>query len=110
MSDPVKIVFVGVTGESLGQHCYIAFTDRVGSAGYIGGTIYDQLLKHPQANRFEVLAYTRSDQKAKQLQAVGVKAISGPLSVLEQAIANASVVFNAVRRGLRVPEGNRQLT
>ena len=59
--------------------------------------MYDRLLKLPQASRFEVTNYVRSEEKAKKCEAAGLKAISGPLSVLTEAVANSSVIFNVVR-------------
>lgn len=65
-------------------------------SGYIGGTILDGLLKHPKAAQFEIISFVRSEEKAKSFQAAGLKAISGSLSVLEDAVANAAVIFNTV--------------
>lgn len=66
-------------------------------SGYLGGTILDGLLKHPKAAQFEITSFVRSEEKAKNLEAIGLKAITGSLSALEDAVANATVVFNIVR-------------
>ncbi|TCD60872.1 hypothetical protein EIP91_009378 [Steccherinum ochraceum] len=77
MSNPVKILVIGATG-------------------YLGGIIVDRLLTHPQASRFAITAFARSDEKAKKIEAagLGLKATSGDLSALTEATAKSDVVFN----------------
>ncbi|THH28631.1 hypothetical protein EUX98_g5553 [Antrodiella citrinella] len=68
----------------------------LGATGYIGGSVLDSLLDHPKVSQLEITAFVHSEEKAKKLNAasLGVKAISGPLSTLEEACANVDVVFN----------------
>ncbi|TCD67969.1 hypothetical protein EIP91_011770 [Steccherinum ochraceum] len=82
MSNTVKILFIGATG-------------------YIGGPIVDRLLSHPQGSRFEITAFARSDEKAKKIEAagVGLKATSGDLSALTEAVAKSDVVINTATSG-----------
>ncbi|TCD61922.1 hypothetical protein EIP91_007714 [Steccherinum ochraceum] len=69
----------------------------LGGTGYIGGVVVDGLLKHPQSSRFELIAFVRSEEKAKQIEGAGLgnlKAVSGSLTTLEDVVADAAVVFN----------------
>ena len=69
--------------------------------GYIGGTVLHKLLKHSNAKSFEISAFVRSPEKAKQLEEqFGVRAIVGSykdLPLLEQHVEKARVVYNCVR-------------
>ncbi|TCD67483.1 hypothetical protein EIP91_012344 [Steccherinum ochraceum] len=65
----------------------------LGATGYLGGTIVDRLLAHPQVSRFKITAFARSSEKAKKIEAagIGLKATSGSLT---EAAAKSDVVFN----------------
>ncbi|THH30481.1 hypothetical protein EUX98_g3696 [Antrodiella citrinella] len=77
MSSNIRIVFLGLTG-------------------YLGGTLLEALLTHPNASQFDITAFVRSEEKASDINntALGVKAISGTFSKLEEAVSIADVVFN----------------
>lgn len=69
--------------------------------GYIGGSILQRLLAHPNKQNFEITALVRSADKAKRLESeFGVKTVMGSLQDLDklEALAeNAHVVIQAVR-------------
>ncbi|TCD67322.1 hypothetical protein EIP91_000243 [Steccherinum ochraceum] len=66
----------------------------LGGAGYIGGTVLDAILKHPKVSEFTITAYIRSAETAEKLKALGVNAVSGPSSIVEDLAANSNVVIN----------------
>ncbi|PCH43206.1 NAD(P)-binding protein [Wolfiporia cocos MD-104 SS10] len=86
-----------------------------GATGYIGGAVLARLLEHPSADTFEITVLTRSAEKAKKLEAFGVKPVVGTYAQLDrlEALAEQShVVFScaesdnkpaieAILRGLR---------
>ncbi|EIW52407.1 NAD-P-binding protein [Trametes versicolor FP-101664 SS1] len=87
-----------------------------GATGYIGGSILQRLLAHPNKQNFEITALVRSADKAKRLESeFGVKTVIGSLQDLDklEALAeNAHVVIqaadcddvnatNAILRGLK---------
>ncbi|KAF8904777.1 hypothetical protein CPB84DRAFT_1895995 [Gymnopilus junonius] len=66
--------------------------------GYIGGSVLSRLLKHPDADSFEITALVRSAEKAEKLKTLGVKTLPGSytdedLSVIKNAAAESDVVF-----------------
>ena len=67
-------------------------------SGYIGGSVLDTLLKSPRASQFEIISYLRSEEKAQKVAALGLKTISGGLHELQDAVAQADVIFNCVRQ------------
>lgn len=67
--------------------------------GYIGGSILERLLLHPNARSFEITALVRSKDKADKLKKLGVTPVVGSFnnaSLLEDLAAAADVVFDAV--------------
>jgi len=66
----------------------------LGATGYIGGTVLDALLKHPKAAQFDITAYIRSEEKAQKVRALGLKAFSGNLTVVEDAASQSEIIFN----------------
>ncbi|KAH8094662.1 hypothetical protein BXZ70DRAFT_1009955 [Cristinia sonorae] len=44
----------------------------IGATGYIGGSVFDEVLKHPQVSQFDITVYIRSEAKAKKLAALGL--------------------------------------
>jgi len=66
----------------------------LGATGYIGGTVLDAVLKHPNAAQFDITAYVRSEEKAQKVRALGLKAISGTLTAVEEAASQSEVIFN----------------
>lgn len=67
--------------------------------GYIGGSILERLLVHPNAQSFEITALVRSKDKADKLKKLGVTPVVGSYSdtsLLEDLAAGADVVFDAV--------------
>lgn len=69
------------------------------NSGYIGGAVLDALLSSPKASEIDVTAYVRAEEKAKKIAALGLKTVSGSLPELEEAVANADIVFNCVLLG-----------
>ncbi|KAI0661779.1 NAD-P-binding protein [Cubamyces menziesii] len=69
-----------------------------GATGYIGGSVLQRLLAHPNANNFEITALVRSAKKAKILESKsGVKTVLGSLQdseKLTQLVASAHVTIN----------------
>ncbi|KAI0368821.1 NAD-P-binding protein [Pilatotrama ljubarskyi] len=56
-----------------------------GATGYIGGSILQLLLDHPNHERFEITALVRDTEKAKKLEAsFGVKTVLGSLQDLDK--------------------------
>ncbi|EPQ52468.1 NAD P-binding protein [Gloeophyllum trabeum ATCC 11539] len=67
-----------------------------GSTGYIGGTVLQRLLAHPERESFNISVLVRNAEKAKLLENFGVTTVVGShsdLEKLEQAAASADVVF-----------------
>ncbi|KAK7692428.1 hypothetical protein QCA50_004053 [Cerrena zonata] len=68
-----------------------------GATGYIGGTVLHRLLQHPSAKTFDISALVRSQEKAKKLEAFGVKAVVGSLDdydLVEELTSQAHVIFD----------------
>lgn len=61
----------------------------------------DALLKHPNVSQFDIITYVRTEETAKKVQAAGVNAFSGSMTVLEDVVSKSDVVFNLV--GHHVP-------
>lgn len=77
MSDKVNILFTGATG-------------------YIGGSVLERLLDHPDSARFQITAIVRSAEKAEKLKKLGVDVVVGSHSDADNvrdAAAKADVVF-----------------
>ncbi|KAH9856648.1 NAD-P-binding protein [Lenzites betulinus] len=87
-----------------------------GATGYIGGSILQRLLAHPNAKNFEISTLVRNADKAKKLESeFGVKVVVGSLADLDKLTSlaeNAHVVFqvadcddlnaiNAILKGLK---------
>jgi uncharacterized protein YbjT (DUF2867 family) len=72
----------------------------LGLAGYIGGSVLDRLLVHPDRVRFNLTLILRSRDKARKLEEqFGLKTIIGSLDdtqLLEDTAADADVVINTV--------------
>ncbi|KAH8094661.1 hypothetical protein BXZ70DRAFT_352304 [Cristinia sonorae] len=84
-------------------HCLVSQMSNVphkifllGATGYLGGTFLDALLKHPNAAQFDITAYIRSEEKAKQVEALGlgVKVVTGGLDVVEDGASRPTIIFN----------------
>jgi uncharacterized protein YbjT (DUF2867 family) len=72
---------------------------RVGSAGYIGGSVLTRILSHPLSDTFQTTALVRSETKAKQFRTLGVKAVVGShsdLPLLRQLAGEADIVIACV--------------
>lgn len=70
-----------------------------GATGYIGGSVLDRLLRHKDANNFEITAIIRNAQKAEGFKQYGVNTVVGSFSdvqLLEDLTAAADVVFDTV--------------
>uniref|UniRef100_A0A8H8CEH7 NmrA-like domain-containing protein n=1 Tax=Psilocybe cubensis TaxID=181762 RepID=A0A8H8CEH7_PSICU len=69
-----------------------------GATGYVGGSVLDRLLKHPEASSFKISAIVRSEEKGRKIENLGVESIIGSyeaddLSFLTDAASRADVVF-----------------
>ncbi|KAI0635600.1 NAD-P-binding protein [Trametes polyzona] len=69
-----------------------------GATGYVGGSVLERLLKHPDAKTFDILAIVRNEEKAKILESMfGIDVVRGTLQDLEklESLAeNAHIVFH----------------
>ncbi|KZT03270.1 NAD(P)-binding protein [Laetiporus sulphureus 93-53] len=68
-----------------------------GAAGYISGTVLAHLLRHPDVGTFDITALVRSPEKARKLEAFGVRSVVGSLDdfdKLEALSEQADVVFS----------------
>lgn len=68
-------------------------------AGYIGGTVLSRLLAHPDAPSLDITALLRSVDKAKKLEAFGVKSVVGSYeetALIEKLSEASHVVFTCV--------------
>ncbi|KAH9480255.1 Oxidase ucsJ [Psilocybe cubensis] len=75
-----------------------------GATGYVGGSVLDRLLKHPEASSFKISAIVRSEEKGRKIENLGVESIIGSyeaddLSFLTDAASRADVVFAIVSGG-----------
>ncbi|TCD71167.1 hypothetical protein EIP91_012115 [Steccherinum ochraceum] len=67
----------------------------LGTTGYIGGSVLDALLDHPNAGKFDITTYFRSEEKAKKREKhLGLKTISGSFDVVREAAAKVDLVIN----------------
>ncbi|KZT23299.1 NAD(P)-binding protein [Neolentinus lepideus HHB14362 ss-1] len=67
-----------------------------GATGYLGGSVLQRLLTHPESSSFEITVLVRNAEKAKLLETFGVQTITGSysdLDKLEVAAASSDVVF-----------------
>lgn len=67
--------------------------------GYIGGSVLERLLDHPDSARFQITAIVRSAEKAEKLKKLGVDVVVGSHSDADNvrdAAAKADVVFTVV--------------
>ncbi len=66
----------------------------------MGSTVLSRLLVHPKKDTFEITALVRSAEKAKKLEAFGVKPVVGSYNddttLVENLAQNAHIVFLAV--------------
>lgn len=65
-------------------------------SGYIGGGVLNSFLNDSRISALDITAYIRSEEKAKQIAQLGIKAVSGGLPELEAAVANTDIVVNCV--------------
>ncbi|KAG2018245.1 hypothetical protein CC2G_007688 [Coprinopsis cinerea AmutBmut pab1-1] len=68
-----------------------------GGTGYIGGTVVDRLLDHPDVSTFEITLLVRTLEKAEKLQTLGLKTVVGDnsnLELLTSSAASADVVIS----------------
>jgi len=68
--------------------------------GYIGGSVLSRLLAHPDANTFNIVALTRSEEKSQKLKALGVNTAIGShtdSALIESLAADSDVVVATVR-------------
>lgn len=70
----------------------------LGATGYIGGSVLDRLLQHPARNSWEILSYSRNQERAKLLtERFGVASVIGNLDEsqkIEDAATQADVVIH----------------
>lgn len=75
--------------------------DTFHTAGYIGGSVLQQILQHPDASTFDITVLVRDASKAKFLETkFGVKTVVGSMEDLESLsllAENAHVVVQCVR-------------
>ncbi|PPQ79216.1 hypothetical protein CVT25_002822 [Psilocybe cyanescens] len=103
MPSQINIFITGATGK----YCIIIFFQCtiklkmicLFSSGYIGGSVLDRLLKHPDASSFKITALVRSVEKGDKLKNLGVNIAIGTydaedLSFLTDAVSQADVVFS----------------
>jgi len=67
--------------------------------GYIGGSVLNRLLSHPDASTFAFTALVRSAAKASKLEAIGVKTVIGSLkddALVESLATEADIVISTV--------------
>ncbi|KXN91707.1 hypothetical protein AN958_12559 [Leucoagaricus sp. SymC.cos] len=70
-----------------------------GATGYIGGSVLERLLNHPNASSFEITALIRSQPKAGKFKEFGVNAVVGSFTdakLLEDLTAAADIVIDTV--------------
>jgi uncharacterized protein YbjT (DUF2867 family) len=69
-----------------------------GATGFIGGSVLDRLLAHPDRASFEIVSFSRDAEKAQKLEAqFGVKTVLGSLDdvqKIEDAAVEADLVIN----------------
>lgn len=72
------------------------------SAGYIGGSVLQRILSHPNVSTFEITALVRSTRKAEILESkFRLKTLVGSLQDLEKLTENAEgadIVIHTVSR------------
>lgn len=69
------------------------------TTGYVGGAVLTRLLAQPDADKYEITALVRSPEKAKKLEAFGVKPVVGSIqdvALLTGLAEQAHVVFSLV--------------
>ncbi|RDB25572.1 Uncharacterized protein C2A9.02 [Hypsizygus marmoreus] len=67
-----------------------------GVTGYIGGSVLERLLNHPNAATFNLTALVRSPEKAEKLKTLGVNAVVGShsdLPLIEKLASESDVVI-----------------
>jgi len=70
-----------------------------GATGYIGGSVLERLLDHPDAHNFEITTLVRSHEKAEGFKKFGINTVVGSFSdtqLLEDLTAAADVVIDTV--------------
>lgn len=87
-----------------------------GATGYLGGSVLQRLLDHPERDTFEITALVRNADKAKLLNTLGVNTVVASLSdldkltelaaasdvVIHTADADDQKAVRAILRGLKV--------
>ncbi|KZP22751.1 NAD(P)-binding protein [Athelia psychrophila] len=69
----------------------------IGATGYVGGTVVDRLLKHPNTATFAIMALVRSSEKAQKLESLGLKTAVGShtdVAPLHDLAVAADVIFS----------------
>jgi nucleoside-diphosphate-sugar epimerase len=69
----------------------------IGATGYLGGSVLARLITHSNKNSFEITTLVRSEEKARKLEAFGVKPVIGSYkdaALVESLAEKAHVVFN----------------
>jgi len=77
-----------------------------GATGYIGGSVLERLLDHPDADTFEITVLVRSPEKAENFKKFGVNPVVGSFNdtqLLEDLTAAADVVFDTVDADMLEP-------
>lgn len=91
-----KVFFTGATGILTSPKCNYLFLTR---PGYIGGSVLNRLLDHPQREKYEITVLLRSSEKAKAFESLGLKVTTGSmtdLEFLEQTVARYDIIFQTV--------------
>ncbi|KDR76268.1 hypothetical protein GALMADRAFT_247574 [Galerina marginata CBS 339.88] len=68
-----------------------------GATGYIGGSVLQRFLEHPEVAKFKFTTLVRSQEKADKFKTVGVNAVTGSLKdllLLEKLVAEADIVVS----------------
>lgn len=92
-----KIFFTGATGIVLFLFRNQYVIDVL--PGYIGGSVLNRILSHPQREKYEITILLRSSEKAEAFKAFGLKVTIGSMSdhdFLEQTVAQYDIVFQTV--------------
>ncbi|KAF7775995.1 hypothetical protein Agabi119p4_4388 [Agaricus bisporus var. burnettii] len=69
----------------------------IGATGYVGSSVLERFLDHPEANNFEFTALVRDPRKAEKLKQFGVNAVVGSFDdakLVEDLTAAADIVVD----------------
>ncbi len=102
ISEKTAILFTGATGKtSIGRTQLRLPLNGIPVPGYIGGSVLQKILQHPEANTFEITALVRDAGKAQILETkFGVKAVVGSMEELDkltELAEKAHIVVQVVR-------------